>query len=159
MDTAHLMTASGPAPVVPEPTGAPGHEREIAHELVRRTLIATPIAVVIAAVVAGGAGALGAVLGMAVVAGNFWFLAKVMTTSGRLGFGGAAAGAMVAYMTMLVVITLLALLVRGITAIDLGAFVLTIGIAHIVLLGSIVPRVGLTSGAPGLKPRPLSRRK
>jgi len=159
MDAANLMTMSGPAPAAPEPEAAPGHEREIAHELVRRTLFATPIAVVLASVLAGWAGGIGAALGMAVVAGNFWFLARVLTSGSKLGAGGVAAGAVVAYLTLLIVITLLAVAVREITAVDLAAFVLTIGIAHIVLLGSIVPRVGLTSGAPGLKPRPLSRRK
>ncbi len=157
MDAADVMTAPGPAPV-PE-AAADGHEREIARELVKRAALATPVAVILGAVFAGSGGAIGALLGMAVVAGNFWFLARIMAGGGKLGAGGAAAGAMVAYLTMIVVITLLAVGIEQIAAISIGAFVLTIGIAHIVLLGSIVPRVGLTSGAPGLKPRPLSRRK
>lgn len=157
MDTADLVTAPGPTPV-PE-AAADGHEREIARELIRRAAFATPVAVILGAVFAGSAGAIGALLGMGVVAGNFWFLARIMSSGGKLGAGGVAAGAMVAYLTMILVITLLAIGIQQIAAVDIGAFVLTIGIAHIVLLGSIVPRVGLTSGAPGLKPRPLSRRK
>jgi hypothetical protein len=157
MDTADLMTQPGPAPA-PE-AASDGHEREIARELIKRAALATPVAVVLGGVFAGWGGAIGALLGMGVVAGNFWFLAHIMTSGGKLGAGGAAAGAMVAYLTMIVVITLLAVGIEQIAAISIGAFVLTIGIAHIVLLGSIVPRVGLTSGAPGLKPRPLSRRK
>lgn len=157
MDTADLVTAPGPAPV-PE-AAADGHEREIARELIKRAAFATPVAVVIGAVLGGSEGAIGALLGMAVVAGNFWFLARIMSSGGKLGAGGVAAGAMVAYLTMILVITLLAVGIEQIAAVSIGAFVLTIGIAHIVLLGSIIPRVGLTSGAPGLKPRPLSRRK
>lgn len=157
MDTADLVTAPGPAPV-PE-AAADGHEREIARELIKRAAFATPVAVVIGAVLGGSEGAIGALLGMAVVAGNFWFLARIMASGGKLGAGGVAAGAMVAYLTMILVITLLAVGIEQIAAVSIGAFVLTIGIAHIVLLGSIIPRVGLTSGAPGLKPRPLSRRK
>lgn len=139
------------APVAPE--------REVAHDLFRHAALLTPVALVLGGVFAGWAGVLGALLGMAVVAGNFVMLARLMSALGKEHAGGVAAGAMVAYLTMLIVITVLALVVRELSFVDLGAFVLTIGVAHLVLLVWEVPRVGLTLGAPGLKPRPLSRRK
>jgi undecaprenyl pyrophosphate phosphatase UppP len=119
----------------------------------------TPVALVLGGVFAGWPGVLGALLGMLVVAGNFVMLARLMSTLGKEHPGGVAAGAVVAYLTLLIVITALALVVRELSFVDLGAFVLTIGIAHLALLVWELPRVGLTPGAPGLKPRPLSRRK
>lgn len=158
MDAAGVVSMNGTGAVHAVET-VDGHEREIALDLVRHAALLTPLALLVGGLLAGWQGALGVLLGMIVVAGNFLLLAKLIAGTGRLGGSGAAAGAMLGYLTLLVVVTVLAVIVREVPAIDLAAFVLTVGIAHLVLLAWEVPRVGLTLGAPGLKPRPLSRRK
>jgi len=45
------------------------------------------------------------------------------------------------------------------SAVDLPVFVVTVAVAHIALLGWELPSVGLTLGAPGLKPRPLPKKE
>lgn len=150
---------SGPGAVPGGDATSDGREREIAADLVRHAAMVTPLAMLLGGLFAGWPGVLGAAAGMLVVAGNFWMLARLMSGGGSAGASGAAAGAMVAYLTLVIVVTLLAVGLREVSFVDLGAFVLTVGIAHIVLLAWEVPRVGLTLGAPGLKPRPLSRRK
>ncbi len=158
MDTESLVTTDAAVPPV---AGGPAvqPEREIAQDLVRRAVMATPVALIIGGVLAGVPGVVGALLGMVVVAANFWFLARLMGAGGRAGASGVAAGAMGAYLALVVAVTILAVAVRETSFVHLGAFVLTVGIAHIVLLVWELPRVGLTLGAPGVKPRPLSRRK
>jgi hypothetical protein len=157
VDPAGAMSADGVPGAPIDATVAP--EREIARDLVRHAAMATPVAMVIGGIFAGVAGVGGALLGMIVVAANFAFLARLMTVGGRSGASGVAAGAMAGYLGLVVAITLLAVAVRKTAVVDLSAFVLTVGIAHIVLLVWELPRVGLTLGAPGVKPRPLSRRK
>lgn len=152
------MTGDGQVPPAGDAT-APAAETEIALDLVRRAAILTPLAMVVGGLVAGWPGVAGGLLGMIVVAVNFLMLARLMTGAGRLGAMGAAAGAMIGYLSLLILVTALGVIVREIDAIDLRTFVLTVALAHIVVLAWEVPRVGLTLGAPGLKPRPLSRQK
>jgi ATP synthase protein I len=145
------------SPVAPSAVAGGDHEREIARDLGRRALVFSPVALVLAGVLAGWQGALGAALGIVVVAGNFLLLAWVMSAAVKAGNQAVAFAAMLGYLAMLVIVTVLAIIVREIPAIDLASFVLTVAIAHVALLFLELPRLGLTPGAPGLKPRPLSR--
>jgi hypothetical protein len=147
------VDASGPLSI-PAPEG---HEREIALDIARRAAFAAPVAIAVAAVFAGWQGAIGGAIGMAVVAANFVMLAKLMSTGARAGHQAAGFAAMLSYVVLLIVVTLMAVVLRELSFVDLGSFVLTVAIGHIVLLAAEVPRVGLTLGAPGLKPRPLSK--
>lgn len=156
MDAAARMTDDPTTPVA-EPAASAEHE--IAADLVRHTAMLTPVAMIVGGLLAGWPGVAGGLLGMIVVAANFLMLARLMSGAGRLGAMGAAAGAMIGYLSLIIFVTILGVIVREIDAIDLRAFVLTVAIAHIVVLAWAVPRVGLTLGAPGLKPRPLSRQK
>lgn len=152
------MNADGPVPAE-SPAIAPAAENEVALDLVRRAAILTPLPVVVGGIVAGWPGVAAGLLGMVVISLNFLMLARLMSGAGRLGAMGAAAGAMIGYLSLLIMVTVLGVIVREIDAIDLRTFVLTVALAHIVVLAWEVPRVGLTLGAPGLKPRPLSRQK
>ena len=71
--------------------------------------------------------------------------------------GVIAAAAMGGYVALLVVVTALAVVLRELSIVDLPSFVVTIAVAHLGLLFWELPRIGLTLGAPGLKPRPLSK--
>lgn len=62
------------------------------------------------------------------------------------------------YLVRVLAVVGIALVLREIPVVDLPVFVVTVAAAHIVLLAWELPSVGLTLGAPGLKPRPLSTR-
>lgn len=134
-----------------------GGERQIAADLARKALIVAPVVIGVAGLLRGVDGALGAALGMAVVVGNFVLLAKAMEAGARISPQTVAAAAMGGYVALLVVVTALAVLLRELSIVDLPTFVITIAVAHLGLLFWELPRIGLTLGAPGLKPRPLSK--
>jgi hypothetical protein len=139
--------------------GAPRHdyERDIARDLARRALLSAPLFLVGAGVWRGWAGVLGAALGLVVVVANFWLLAKLLALGARTGAQAVAFAALLGYAVLLVVITALAVVLRDFTAVDVASFVVTIAVAHLALLFLEIPKLGLTLGAPGLKPRPLPR--
>lgn len=133
------------------------YEREVARDLARRALIVAPVVVLGAGLWSGWGGAAGAALGMAVVAANFWMLAKLMAVGAKAGGTAVAFGALLGYALLLIFITLFAVLLRSVSFVDLPSFVVTIAFAHLGLIFAEMPRVGLTLGAPGLKPRPPPR--
>ncbi len=142
--------------VDPDHHTEPDHESEIARDLARRALIAAPIVLLVAGVWQGWAGAFGAALGLVVVAANFLVLARLMATGAKAGAQATAFAAMLSYAVMIIVITLMAVVLRGISQVDVASFVVTIAVVHLALLFLELPKLGLTPGAPGLKPRPLS---
>lgn len=133
------------------------YEREVARDLARRALIVAPVVVLVAGLWRGWGGAAGAALGMMVVAANFWMLAKLMAVGARAGGTAVAFGALLGYALLLIFITVFAVLLRNVAFVDLSSFVVTIAFAHLGLIFAEMPRVGLTLGAPGLKPRPPPR--
>ena len=143
--------------VDPDQNAEPDHENEIARDLALRTLIATPIVLLVAGVLEGWAGVFGAALGLVVVAANFLVLARLMSTGAKAGAQATAFAAMLSYTVMIIVITLMAVILRGISQIDVASFVVTIAVVHLALLFLELPKLGLTPGAPGLKPRPLAQ--
>ena len=143
--------------VAPDQHAEPDHENEIARDLALRTLIATPIVLLVAGVLEGWAGVFGAALGLVVVAANFLVLARLMSTGAKAGAQATAFAAMLSYTVMIIVITLMAVILRGISQIDVASFVVTIAVVHLALLFLELPKLGLTPGAPGLKPRPLAQ--
>ena len=139
------------------PDSAPDHETEIARDLARRALIATPIVLVVAGLAAGWPGVFGAALGLVVVCANFLVLARLMATGAKAGAQATAFAAMLSYTAMIIVITLMAVALRDISQIDVASFVVTIAVVHLALLFLELPKLGLTPGAPGLKPRSLAQ--
>jgi len=139
------------------PAVAPDHEGEIARDLTRRALIATPVVLLVAGLAQGWPGVFGAALGLVVVGANFLLLARLMATGAKAGAQATAFAAMLSYAVLIIVITLMAVALRAISPDSLASFVLTVALVHLALLFLELPKLGLTPGAPGLKPRPLSQ--
>ena len=126
------------------------------------TAIATPVAVIVGAVLGGVGGRdRRRCSAWCVVAGNFLVPRRASCRAARkLGAGGVAAGAMVACFTCSSSSRCWPSASSRSTSIEHRCSSCSRSASPTsVLLGSIVAPVGLTSGAPGLKPRPLSRRK
>lgn len=138
------------------PAVVPEHESEIARDLAKRALFVAPIVLVVAGIWQGWDGVAGAALGLVVVAANFLLLAKLMATGAKAGAQAVAFAAMLSYAVLLIVVTLIAVALRGISTVDLASFVVTVALVHLGLLFLELPKLGLTPGAPGLKPRPLA---
>ena len=120
-------------------------------------LFATPVVLLVAGLAQGWAGIVGAALGLVVVGANFLLLARLMATGAKAGAQATAFAAMLSYAVLIIVITLMAVALRSISPDSLASFVLTVALVHLALLFLELPKLGLTPGAPGLKPRPLSQ--
>ncbi len=153
-------------PGAPSGRSAPGavrvdavdHESQVALHIVRRTAILAPVVVVALGLWRGPGAALGAALGLGVVAFNFWLSARLIAWSAPISPGTVMGAVLGGYLVRVLAVVGIALVLREIPVVDLPVFVVTVAAAHIVLLAWELPSVGLTLGAPGLKPRPLSTR-
>ena len=156
MDTTPAVASDQPAGASDQPAVAPDYESEIARDLAKRALFVAPVVLLVAGLWQGGDGVAGAALGLVVVAANFIVLAKLMATGAKAGAQAVAFAAMLSYAILLIVVTLVAVALREISAVDVASFVVTVALVHLGLLFLELPKLGLTPGAPGLKPRPLA---
>lgn len=149
-------------PVVPPSAagaGAVDHESRVAADLVRRAVIVAPLVLAAVGLGLGVDATLGAAVGLAVVAANFWLSARLIAWSAQISPGVVMGAVLGGYIVRLAAILAVALVVRAVPGIDLTVFVVTVAVAHVVLLCWELPAVGLTLGAPGLKPRPLREKE
>lgn len=147
-----------PGEVAAAPPTVTDHESEVALHIVRRAAILAPVVVVVLGLWRGPDAALGAALGLAVVAFNFWLSARLIAWSAAISPGTVMGAVLGGYLVRLFAIVGIALVLRQVPAVDLPVFVITVAVAHIALLAWELPSVGLTLGAPGLKPRRLPPR-
>jgi len=135
------------------------HESQVALHMVRRAALAAPFVVLALGLWRGPDAALGAAVALAVVAANFWLSARLIAWSARISPEVVMGAVLGGYLVRLALITVIAFALRATSAVDLPVFVVTVAVAHIALLGWELPSVGLTLGAPGLKPRPLPKKE
>ena len=138
------------------PATVTAHELGVARHLVRRAVLVAPLVVVGCGLLRGPAGAVAAAVGLALVAGNFaasahliaWAAPRSLTLLQVVVLGG--------FVARLAVITgvVVALARTGWT--DVPVLVLTVAVTHLVLLAAETRSVGLSLGAPGLRPGPVT---
>jgi ATP synthase protein I len=125
-------------------------ERQLARHLAGRALLVAPVVVLVAGLIRGWDGALGAGIGIAVVAANFLAAAAAATWAARIGPGAVAGTAVGGYVVRLGVVFVVLLAFRGVDAVDMASLVLTIAGLHLVLLFNEMRSVRLSLAEPGL---------
>ncbi|MGQ0825261.1 MAG: ATP synthase subunit I [Actinomycetota bacterium] len=130
----------------------PAVEREIAIDIVRRGLLVAPAIVLVAGLVRGTDGALGAAVGLGIVLLNFFVSAyaigRVVGTSPKM----IGIVALASYVLRLATIVVALLALRNVDAIDFPALGFTLAGSHLALLVWEAPHVSMSLGAPGLRP-------
>ncbi|MFT7647136.1 MAG: hypothetical protein ACI8Y4_001877 [Candidatus Poriferisodalaceae bacterium] len=134
--------------------GAP--ESEIARDMVRRSLPAIPVVLLVAALFWGINGALSAGYGMGLVLVNFLLAAALLTWAARISLTLVMVAALSGFMIRLALIWLAVWLVRDAVWVELLPLGLTIIIAHLGLLLWETRHVSASLAFPGLKPSPKS---
>jgi hypothetical protein len=128
----------------------PQVERQLARHLAARAAMLAPVVVLVALLVRGGDGALGAAIGVAVVALNFLVAAALTSYAIPFGPGAIAGAALGGYVVRLGVVFGVLAALRGVDAVDMASLVLTIAGAHLALLATEVRSVRLSLAEPGL---------
>lgn len=130
----------------------PPYEGEIARDLARRVALVAPAVLVLAGVLRGVDGAVGAAIGLVLVAANFLAAAWLITEAARRSSAAVMGAVLGGYLFRLAALLGIVLALQQIPGIDIPALVVTIAVTHLALLTWELRFVSLTLGAPGLKP-------
>jgi hypothetical protein len=130
----------------------PAVERDIALDLVKRGLLVSPLVVLIAGLISGFEGAIGAALGIAIVLANFLAAACIVSWAARRSPQAAGVAALSGYVVRLAVIVCALFLLRDVSWLDFATLGITVVVTHIGLLTWEARHVALSLAAPGLRP-------
>ena len=130
----------------------PAPERDVARDLVKKGLLATPVLVAVCWAIWGATGAASAVYGIAIVCVNFLLSAALITWTARVNLGLMMGAVLFGYLIRLGLIFLAVLLVKDADWISLPALGATIIVTHLGLLVWEMKYVAISLAHPGLKP-------
>jgi hypothetical protein len=143
------LTAADLTAPVPE---APAVERELAFDMVKHGLLATPLIVLAATVIWGRQGSWSALVAVAVVLVNLVLAAVSLSWAARRSLTLLMATAFAGFAVRMGLVTLVVLAVRHQPWIDLVALAVTILVTHLGLLFWELRYVSATLAFPALKP-------
>ena len=129
---------------------------EVANDLVRRGLFVLPALVVVAGIARGVDGAISALLAVAIVLLNFTIAARGIAWASRISPNAVAGVVLAGYVLRLAIVSAAFLILRSQSWFDIYVFGFTLLVTHVGLLVWETRHVGLTLGAPGLKPGPMT---
>ena len=141
-------TATSPA----APPGTPPVERQVVTDMIRRSLPALPLLVVVAAVFWGRAGALSAAFAVGLVLVNFLLAATLLEWGARISVALFAVAAMGGFVLRLALITIAVLVVKDQSWVELVPLGFTLVITHLGLLIWEARHVSVSLAFPALKP-------
>jgi hypothetical protein len=134
----------------------PAVERDIALDLVKRGLLVSPVVVLVAGLISGFEGAIGAALGIGIVLANFLAAACIVSWAARRSPQAAGIAALSGYVVRLAVIVFALFLLRDESWLDFATLGITVVVTHIGLLTWEARHVALSLAAPGLRPTAVS---
>ena len=141
MTTPYVTRLEGPAP-----------ERDVARDLVKKGLLATPVLVALCWAVWGATGAASALYGIAIVCVNFLLSAALITWTARVNLGLMMGAVLFGYIGRLALIFAAVILVRDAAWVSLVPLGLTIVVTHLGLLVWETRHVSASLAYPALKP-------
>lgn len=138
-------------PFAGEATAA-GVERRVVSDMIRRTLPALPIVVVVAGLIWGVDGALSAAFAIGLVLLNFLLSAALLSWSARISLSVLMVVALGGFVLRLALITAIVLLVKDQAWVELVPLGLTLIVTHLGLLIWETRHVSTSLAFPGVKP-------
>ncbi len=151
------MTAA-PSPLATRDEG-PAPEPEIIRDLVRRGLIATPVALLVGFVGWRLDGVASVAIAMALVLGNFAAAAALQAWAARISYGLVAGVALFGFLVRLAVLSAVVLLLRDVSWIAPVPLAVTLVVGHLGLLVWESRFVSASLAFPGLKPDPVKEKR
>ncbi|MCU1427127.1 MAG: hypothetical protein JWL83_1127 [Actinomycetia bacterium] len=130
----------------------PAVERDIALDLVRRSVFVAPIVLAVGALVAGVNGVISVAIALGVVAANFLVSAFSVGWAAKVSPQAVGGAAVVSYVLRLAAIFVALFLLKDQSWIDLKVLGFSIVGTHLALLLWETKHVSISLAAPGLKP-------
>ena len=128
-------------------------ESEIARDLAKHAVYVAPIAIVAGLVAARGAGVLGALLALGVIAANFLLSAAMLGKAARISAGALTGAALGGFVVRLGLITVVGVGVKQLDAVHFPTFCVVLVVSHLGLLFLELRHVSFSLAHPGLKPQ------
>jgi hypothetical protein len=132
----------------------PAVEQAVAMDMVRRTLPALPVLVLVAGIIWGVDGAISAGFAIALVIVNFLVSASILARAASIGLPLLMAAALGGFVARLALLTLAFFLVKDQAWMELVPFGLTLIVTHLGLLMWETRQMSISLAFPGVKPRP-----
>ena len=139
-------------PLTPPPSAGPAVEREVAFDMIKRSLPALPVLVVVALAIWGVDGAFSAAFAIAIVLVNFVLAASLMAWSARIALSLMAVAALGGFVLRLVLITVAVLAVKDQSWVAMVPLGLTLIVTHLGLLIWETRHLSLSLAFPTVKP-------
>lgn len=130
----------------------PAVERDIALDMVKRSLPFIPVILLFAGFVAGTNGALSAAYGVAIVLVNFVLAAVMLSYAARISFAALGFAALFGYLIRLGLISIAVLAVKDQAWVKLLPLGITIIVTHLGLLLWELRYIAASFAHPGLRP-------
>jgi len=134
------------------PVDTPPVERQVATDMIRRSLPALPLLVAVAALFWGVAGALSASFAIGLVLVNFLVAAILLSGAARISMIVLALAAVGGFILRLALLTVAVLAVKDHWWVELVPLGITLVITHLGLLVWEARHVSVSLAFPGLKP-------
>ena len=130
----------------------PAPERDIAHDIVKRGVIAAPVLILVCGAIWGIDGALSSAYAIVLVCVNFLLSAALITYTARISLGLMMGAVLFGYLIRLGLILAAVLLVQDMSWMSVIPLGLTIIVTHLGLLIWELRYVSASLAFPGLKP-------
>lgn len=141
----------------PDLSDTPPVERQIAADMIRRSLPFLPVLVVLGGVFWGVGGALSVAFAIGLVIVNLAVSAALLTWAARISLGLLMGVAMFGFLIRLGLITIAVLAVEGQWWVELAPLCAALVITHLGLLIWETRHVSASLAFPGLKPTPKAK--
>ncbi len=134
------------------PADAPPVERDLAFDMARRAIPATPVLILIAGLIWGFDGAWSAGVAVAIVVANLVLSALALTWAARTSLGAMMAVALGGFIVRMAVVATIVALIRDQPWVSLPALAITILVTQLGLLAWELRYVSASLAYPSLKP-------
>lgn len=152
------MTEAGPVTDAPETAAPDAVERAVVVDMIRRSLPALPVLVLVAGLGWGWNGASSAALAIGIVLVNFLLAATMLAWAARISLSMLMIAAMGGFFVRLGLVSAVVFAVRDQPWIDLVPLCITLLVTHVGLLVWETRHVSASLAFPGVAPRPRRSR-
>jgi hypothetical protein len=132
---------------------APPVERQVVGDMIRRSLPALPVLVVLAALVWGRRGAASAAVAIAIVLVNFCLSAAILAWAARISLGVLMGAALLGFLLRAALVTTVVVLVKDQSWIEMLPLAVTLLVTHLGLLVWETRHISASLAFPALAPK------
>lgn len=159
LETPTMTSTTAPEVSMFGPDLGPAVEKNIALDIVKRSVRFIPILIFLGTIFGGAKGAASTAFAIAIVLANFLLSAFMLSWAARISFAALGMAAMFGYLIRLGMITSAVLLVRNETWVSVAMLGVMIVVTHLALLIWEMRFVSISFSSPGVRESAPKRRR